>query len=356
MITISLCMIVKNESNVLKRCLESVSSLVDEMIIVDTGSTDNTKDIAASFGAKIYDYRWDDDFAAARNYAFSKAKMDYIYSVDADEVLDSLNQNRFLDLKHTLLPDVEIVRMLYVTPEEVNTASGLSREYRTKLFKRLRTFSWIDPVHETIRIEPVVIDSDVEILHLPVSNHSQRDFSIFRKYFWENCTLSPTLHSTLAKELYHIGEDSDFTDFADIFRSTLNAVDSSDEMKLEAACVLAKTYLLQNDITSFLSLALKFAHVTPPSELCAALGNFYFSQKDYKEAIRWFECAAYQTKPIIAAAYGGAIAYHGLAKCYHARADKLKDAGSDDIARIERYLNMAKTNEELERNWVTPGK
>ena len=72
MITISLCMIVKNEEQVLSRCLDSLAGLMDEIIIVDTGSCDRTREIAARYTDKIYDYIWKDDFADARNFAFSK--------------------------------------------------------------------------------------------------------------------------------------------------------------------------------------------------------------------------------------------------------------------------------------------
>ena len=75
--TISLCMIVKNEEMHIARCLESVAKLVDEIIIVDTGSTDRTAEIASGYTTKVYSHPWTDDFSDARNYSFSKAAMDY---------------------------------------------------------------------------------------------------------------------------------------------------------------------------------------------------------------------------------------------------------------------------------------
>ena len=113
----------------------------DEIIIVDTGSTDRTKEIAAQYTSRIYDFTWCDDFSAARNYAFSLATMDYIYCPDADEYLDLENQRRFLRLKGALLPEIEIVQMNYITPPDFNTVQNCKKEPRPKLFKRLRTFS-----------------------------------------------------------------------------------------------------------------------------------------------------------------------------------------------------------------------
>ena len=87
MVSVSLCMIVKNEEDVLERCLNSVSDLVDEIVIVDTGSTDRTKEIAARFTRLVLEFPWRDDFAAARNESFAHASMDYCMWLDADDVL-----------------------------------------------------------------------------------------------------------------------------------------------------------------------------------------------------------------------------------------------------------------------------
>ena len=86
MVTISLCMIVKNEEDVIGRCLDSVSDLVDEINIVDTGSTDRTKEIVAKYTDRIFDFEWIDDFSAARNFSFQQATRQYILWLDADDI------------------------------------------------------------------------------------------------------------------------------------------------------------------------------------------------------------------------------------------------------------------------------
>ena len=85
--TLSVCMIVKNEEHCLTRALESVKDLADQIIIIDTGSTDHTKDIAARYTDNIYDFAWCDDFSKARNFSLSKATGSWILVLDADEVL-----------------------------------------------------------------------------------------------------------------------------------------------------------------------------------------------------------------------------------------------------------------------------
>ncbi len=86
---LSLCMIVRNEADCLRNCLESVAGVIDELIIVDTGSTDATLSIAREFAAKITTYPWSGDFAAARNCGLELASGDWIFYLDADETLQA---------------------------------------------------------------------------------------------------------------------------------------------------------------------------------------------------------------------------------------------------------------------------
>jgi len=93
--SVSLCMIVKNEEEFLSKCLDRVKSIVDEIIIVDTGSKDRSRDIATVFGAQVFDFEWSDDFAEARNFSINKAKGDWIFIMDADELISPKDYKRF---------------------------------------------------------------------------------------------------------------------------------------------------------------------------------------------------------------------------------------------------------------------
>lgn len=97
---ISLCMIVKNEEDLLAKCLQAITKQVDEIIIVDTGSTDKTKTIANQFTDKVYDFTWCNDFAKARNFSIGKACHDWVFILDADEIVTEFSRNISKSLIH----------------------------------------------------------------------------------------------------------------------------------------------------------------------------------------------------------------------------------------------------------------
>ena len=299
MVEISLCMIVKNEEKVLARCLDSIVDLMDEVIIVDTGSTDGTKEIAARYTDKIYDFAWIQDFSAARNFAFSKATKDYIYTADADEVLDVENHSRFADLKQVLLPEIEMVQMKYGNQLSHGTAYNFDEEYRPKLFKRLREWTWIEPVHEQVRLDPVVFDSDIVITHKPHDNHAKRDFAVFQKQICEGKTLSKRLHHMYAMELYISGDEEDLAEAEPFF--TASAVDparSMDEVK-EAACVVCRSARLRGDSHTLLKMSLKDLLTEGSSEMCYELGEYFLAADDLEEAAMWYYNAMHETQSIL---------------------------------------------------------
>ncbi len=90
---LSVCIITKNEEKNIGRCLEALSGYGFELVVADTGSADKTREIAGEFTDKVYDFAWQDDFAAAKNFAVSKAAHDLVLVVDSDEFLDPLSES-----------------------------------------------------------------------------------------------------------------------------------------------------------------------------------------------------------------------------------------------------------------------
>lgn len=316
MVTISICMIVKNEEKILARCLDSIMPIADEVVIVDTGSTDRTKEIARHYTKHIYDYQWVDDFADARNYAFSKCTMDYIYTADADEVMDADNLEQFLQLKRILDPRIEIVQMYYSNQLAYGTVYNFDKEYRPKLYKRLRSFYWQDPIHESVCLEPVIFNSDISILHMPTSSHSKRDFSNYQKQIKAGKTLSKKLFLMYARELYISGEDSDFIEAKRYFETVIGSEALSEEQLKAAQCVLTHCARIKEDIPALMTMSLhNVADGKASAEVCYELGLFYEEHGQDQEAYIWFYNAAFETEAQLNVHYAGDYPLNKLSEC-----------------------------------------
>jgi GT2 family glycosyltransferase/Flp pilus assembly protein TadD len=188
---VSLCMIVKNEEHYLAKCLASAEPVVDEMIVVDTGSTDRTKDIAKVFGAQVYDFKWGEDFAEARNFSISKASGDWIFIMDGDEVLSSLDYEGFKNIvkKRPEGPIAySIVTRNYCTLansvgwvsndgkyEREEASIGWIPSAKVRLFYGRDRICFEGAVHEMV--EPVLKRNGIPIKHcnLPIHHYGRLD-------------------------------------------------------------------------------------------------------------------------------------------------------------------------------------
>lgn len=289
MITISVCMIVKNEEDVLSRALECVQSFADEIIIVDTGSTDATKKIASQYTHKIYDFKWCDDFSKARNYSFSKATKDYCMWLDADDIILKKDQKEIKKLKETLLPDTSVVMMRYNTNFDEN-GKPIFTYYRERLLRRSDQFHWEGFVHEVISPRGKVIYSQIAITHQKIkAQDSCRNLKIFKRKEKEGVLFSPREMFYYARELYyHQFYDEAITEF----KKFLNTGQGWRENNISACQFLGYCYYemgnMQEAVTSLLK---SLCYDVPRAEICCDLGKYFYELKCYEQAIFWYSMA-----------------------------------------------------------------
>lgn len=149
---ISACVITKNEEQNIGVCLESLKGIVQEMIVVDTGSTDQTTTIAASYGAVIYHYEWQNDFAAAKNYALDQARGEWIIFLDADEYLSNKARQSFelymkkIDTNKNF--DAIGVRMVNIDKDEAD--KELSSVVTVRIFRNRPNLKYKNAIHEEL--------------------------------------------------------------------------------------------------------------------------------------------------------------------------------------------------------------
>jgi glycosyltransferase involved in cell wall biosynthesis len=167
---VSLCLIVKNEEANLPACLDCAADLVDEVIVVDTGSTDSTRDVAAQRGARVFEFPWIDDFAAARNETLRHATGQWIFWLDADDRLEEANRRRLRSLLDGLTDDnaAFVMKCLCLSTEKGRSVSIFDH---VRLFRNQPGVTWEYRIHEQVRpslerLHYAIHASDVEILHV----------------------------------------------------------------------------------------------------------------------------------------------------------------------------------------------
>ena len=187
--TISLCMIVKNEEKNLKRCLMSVKPVVDEIIIVDTGSSDNTKQIAKNFEAKIFDFPWTYNFSDARNFSLSKVCAKWILVLDADEVISAFDHERLR--KVVLNSSSTQIAYRMITRNYVNSTgtidwiandgryiveeagSGWFPSEKVRLFPNNSQIQFKGAVHEMVEDSLLMLGMEIKQCDIPIHHYGK---------------------------------------------------------------------------------------------------------------------------------------------------------------------------------------
>ncbi|NOU81087.1 glycosyltransferase [Paenibacillus sp. LMG 31459] len=298
MITISLCMIVRNEQATLERCIHSVQEAVDEIIIVDTGSTDSTKEIAGRWTPHVRDYKWKHHFADARNYSFEQAAMDYILWLDADDVLLPAELQKLLELKHSLSPDIDRVSMPYHCDfDEYGHATLKVR--RVRLVRRSRNYEWTGAVHEDLSIEEGgCLDSDIVITHR--KNHSRSDTKRNLRIY--ELLLSSGVEFTARDTLHYAMELHQHSFYEQAVLYYQQFIDSNQRTIEDIIHVCSKLadcyYHMGNRDKEQEWIFKSFTYDIPRPEFCCRLAYFFLEKEQFQQAVYWYKLAIESPPPV----------------------------------------------------------
>ena len=282
-------MIVKNEEDVLARCLDCVKKFADEIIIVDTGSEDKTKQVAKKYTDKLYDFSWCDDFSKARNFSFSKASMEYCMWLDADDVVEDEDIEKIQKLKKELDKKVSIVMMKYHTAFDEDGNPSFSY-YRERMVKREELHLWEGEIHEVIPLTGRLLYTDIGICHRKVHvSDANRNLRIFEAMLDKGKKLNPREQFYYARELYY---HKRYKDAVKAFKKFLKEDSGWIENKIDACEMLGYCYYaLHKEEKALESFLCSLQYEVPHAELCCDIAKHFMDRAKYKEAIFWYECA-----------------------------------------------------------------
>lgn len=282
-------MIVRNEEEVLDRCLASAAGLVDEIIIVDTGSVDRTKEIAGRYTDKIYDFPWTDDFSAARNAAFDRAGCDYCMWMDADDVLKEQDRKAFLQVKNRLGDGVDVVMMRYNTGFDEN-GNVVFSYYRERIVKNHVGMRWKGAVHEVIETRGNVIYSECAVTHWKQkASDPGRNLRIYEKMRERGEALDPRQQYYYGRELFYHGQ---YEKALSVLEGFLSDKRGWLENKIEACRVCADCwYGLNQEEKALEALLRSFSYDLPRAEICCDVARHFFDRAAWMQAAYWYRRA-----------------------------------------------------------------
>ena len=299
MSTISLCMIVKNEEEVLARCLDCVKDIVDEIIIVDTGSKDRTKQIAEKYTNKIYNFEWIDDFAAARNFAFSKGTSDWLMWLDADDIIEEDSRKALVSLKKRL----DFIKENYiVTKYDISFDKNGNLELsslRERIARKTANPLWIGKVHETIEnsADNSIFISDFIITHKKINQESilnERNLNIYKKMIEENIELD-------SRHLYHLGvEYLNINYYLEAIKYFNQAIDKglTKWLYLQSIIYISECYIQTQQYEKSLEYLFDYLKKYPPNKgIALKILKTYWEQTQAEAALKWGQmCLAIEDK------------------------------------------------------------
>lgn len=286
---LSLCMIVRDEQERLEACLSSVQSAVDEIIIVDTGSTDRTKEIAARYTPHVHDFVWTDDFAAARNASLALATKPFILWLDADDVIDAPQLERLMNLKEELHDGIDAVMMPYHYAFSPDGRPSLIFE-RERIVRRAAGFRFSGVVHEAMQISGNVIHADIAVRHTGKhgSLSNRRNLAIYNAWIDRGMRMTPRDQYYYARELKSAGEYTRAAAAYDAFLAMQGwTVNRQDALIERGECLMQLGRYAQARQSCLSALE----EGEPRAETMCALGACFLQEGQLRAAAAWYRAA-----------------------------------------------------------------
>ncbi|GJQ60190.1 MAG: tetratricopeptide repeat protein [Candidatus Scalindua sp. AMX11] len=286
--TLSLCMIVKNEEEFLPRCLESVKDYIDEMVIVDTGSTDRTVEIARNYGANIYHHAWENSFCKARNYSLQYATSDWILILDADEEIDSEDAHKLKEVIKDSKVNVIYVP-LFCKPLGGNNIS-ISRSNR--LFRNHIGLHYEGIVHNFLKDKGASKNAEIKIFHYGYNLNKEQ----MEKKFVRTTTLlkeqikkdpsDPIPHYNLAVSYQNKEMDDECIKEALEAIKLFETRKSDQQTRLQALYTASNAFLRKRDLGNAEIYALKALDLYYNYlDIHNVLSSIYFQRKEYDKSL-----------------------------------------------------------------------
>lgn len=291
--TLSVCIIAKNEQDTLPRCIASIEHIADEIIVVDTGSSDYTKDIAKGFGARLIDYKFNNDFSKARNISIENASCDWILYIDCDEVLDFYQG---YDLKE-IINNNKYVGICLKLSNINNGKMGLTLS-SLRVIKNNEGFRFTGKIHEQILPSILekykqedILTTEVQLYHygydksLVDSEYKhKRNLDIFEDY--EEKDKDGFYYYNLASQYMSSG---DFDKAIDLYEKSMEFDDNINGYKLYIPIYISKSYYDMKEYKKASECALRFIKQYPTfKDLHFLAGASFYEQNDYIRAKGFF--------------------------------------------------------------------
>ena len=282
---LSVCLIVRNEEEVLSRCLTCAAKFADEIIVVDTGSEDNTVQIARQFTDSVFFFKWCDDFSAARNFAFEKASCEYLMWLDADDVITDENCLKIKELVNS--GGFDMAYLPYVAAFENDRPTFVY--FRERIMKKSMNFRFEGAVHEAVCPRGKTVRLDAPVYHKKVKKSDPlRNLSILQRRIVRGEKMDSRSKFYYGRELMF---NAMYLECCAVLEDFL-LNDGWIENKLEACVNLYYAYTALGREKEALNALLKSFTLAPPrSDVCCILGERALSANDCKSAVFWYGLA-----------------------------------------------------------------